>query len=328
MTNSTEPVSPRVLVFGLSRADGRVPAGELYRVGGACGLGRERIRSCLRRLSAEGVLEREHGVRGADYSLSGSGRAALRGELERYRRAYELDSSGAWDGRWHLAAFTLDEASRPRRDHLRDRLIALGGIRLMGGLYLSATAWEDEVRALAEELGVGSMITLSSTADLEVGGERDAAALAARFWPLDELARSYREFTRRFRPSVDALEEIRNNGEQLDDAIFLPAAFDMSVAFQACFELDPLLPRELLPRPWPGSVARELLLHCRRVALELRQNREPPALFRLFDETTQDLVAAPGAGSGTTAKTSVPPSSSETENTTRSTSDRAGGLGR
>jgi phenylacetic acid degradation operon negative regulatory protein len=289
----TETISPRVLVFGLSRADGRIPGEELYRIGEACGLNHERIRSCLRRLLADGALEREHGGRGAGYSLSPLGRAALRKELERYRRAYERDGSESWEGRWHLAAFTLDEASRPSRDHLRDRLIGLGGIRLMGGLYLSASPWETEVRALAEELGVGSMITLSSTADLEVGGERDPIALAARFWPLGELAASYRNFVRRFTPAVATLEGMRKKGEPLDDAVFLPAAFGMSVAFQTCFDLDPLLPRELLPQPWAGTVARELVLRSRRFALSIRKNREPPALFRLFDATTQDVDPAP-----------------------------------
>ncbi len=293
MSNPTETISPRVLVFGLSRADGRIPAEELNQIGEACGLNRERIRSCLRRLQADGALEREHGGRGAGYSLSALGEAALREELERYRRAYERDSAESWEGRWHLAAFTLDEDNRPSRDHLRDRLLSLGGVRLMGGLYLSASPWESEVRALAEALGVGSMITLSSTADLEVGGVRDPAALAARFWPLAELAAAYRDFVRRFSPAVATLQEMREKGERLDDAVFLPAAFDMSVAFQACFDQDPLLPRELLPQPWAGTQARDLLLRSRRLALALRDNREPPALFRLFDETTHDLVEAP-----------------------------------
>ncbi len=285
-------ISPRVLVFGLSRADGRIPAEELYRIGGACGLGRERIRSCLRRLQADGALDREPGARGADYSLSPLGVAALHEELRRYRRAFESDVEGSWDGRWHLAAFTLDEASRSRRDLLRDRLLGFGGVRLMGGLYLSARGWEDEVRLLAEELGVGSMITLSSTADLEVGGERDPVALAARFWPVDAIARSYDDFVRRFRPAVETLEAMRHRRERLDDGDFLSAAFHMSVAFQACFDLDPLLPRELLPTPWAGTVARELLLHSRRLALALRAHAEPPALFRGFDEATHDLATA------------------------------------
>ena len=62
----------------------------------------------------------------------------------------------------------------------------------------------------------------------------------------------------------------------------------MGLAFQACFEADPLLPPELLPRPWPGRAARALLVASRRRALGLRGAQDRPALFRAFD----DLVEA------------------------------------
>lgn len=256
-------------------------------------MGRERVRSCLRRLRADGTIEREDGSagRGPDYQLSPAGRSTLHVELARYRHAYERDSTPSWDGRWHLAAFTIGEDSRVRRDHLRDELVALGGVRLMGGLYLSAFAWEPVVRAAAADLGVESMITLSSTSDLKVGGERDPAALAARFWPLDSLGVAYGDFVARFGPTIDALESMRRRREHLEDSTFLPAAIEMSVAFQSCFERDPLLPRELLPDPWSGAQARELLLRSHRHALSLRRDSEPPALFGLFDEATRDLVA-------------------------------------
>jgi phenylacetic acid degradation operon negative regulatory protein len=58
----------------------------------------------------------------------------------------------------------------------------------------------------------------------------------------------------------------------------------MAVAFGECFNRDPLLPPELLPRPWPGKAARDLLMESRRLALTLRQSHGRPALFNLFDE--------------------------------------------
>ena len=58
----------------------------------------------------------------------------------------------------------------------------------------------------------------------------------------------------------------------------------MVIAFQEVFLRDPLLPPELLPRPWPGRAARDLLLNSRRLALRLREAHERPALFAAFDE--------------------------------------------
>ena len=57
-----------------------------------------------------------------------------------------------------------------------------------------------------------------------------------------------------------------------------------TVDFQSIFNDDPLLPPELLPRPWPGRAARDLLLRTRRQALQLRTTSTRPALFRVYDE--------------------------------------------
>ena len=62
----------------------------------------------------------------------------------------------------------------------------------------------------------------------------------------------------------------------------------MVVAFQQIFLSDPLLPPELLPRPWPGRAARDLLVTSRRQALRLRAEHERPALFAAFDSLITD----------------------------------------
>jgi phenylacetic acid degradation operon negative regulatory protein len=63
----------------------------------------------------------------------------------------------------------------------------------------------------------------------------------------------------------------------------------MAVSFQDVFAADPLLPPELLPRPWPGRTARDLLVRSRRLALALREAHGRPALFHLFDETLEAI---------------------------------------
>jgi phenylacetic acid degradation operon negative regulatory protein len=61
------------------------------------------------------------------------------------------------------------------------------------------------------------------------------------------------------------------------------------VEFQAVFNDDPLLPPELLPRPWPGRAARELLLRSRRLAMQLRTSGARPTLFRAYDDVIEAL---------------------------------------
>src|SRR5438067_1672373 len=83
-----------------------------------------------------------------------------------------------------------------------------------------------------------------------VGGEHDPRELARRLWPVDELDRRYREFAARFSGVPEALADMRKRHQRLPDGAFLPGALAMAVAFNDVFQDDPLLPPELLPRPW------------------------------------------------------------------------------
>lgn len=263
---------------------GAVARAELAPVAAACGSGPEQLRSCLRRLVAEGVLERSGTGRAARYVATAAGLAALARQRERMRRAYALDGGlPAWDGSWHLAGFAIPESERSARDALRDRLVGLGGAAVQGGLYAAPHPWEPEVTAAAKELGVEGAVTLATTADLRLGGVREPREIARRLWPLAAIGARYDAFVTQFRPALTALRGMRAPREVLPDAAFLPGALAMAVAFQPAFDPDPLLPRELLPRPWPGAAARALVLESRRRALALRTAQGRPRLFQLFD---------------------------------------------
>ena len=164
---------------------------------------------------------------------------------------------------------------------------ALGGAAIQGGLYVSPHPWHKDVRDEASRLGITDALTFAVTDDLEVGGERDPRQIVRRLWPIDELAAGYRAFVDRFAFVLDTLHDLDRRRERLADDAFLPGAFRMAVAFQDCFERDPLLPPELLPRPWPGRAARDLVVRSRRMALALREKQGRPALFHLFDEAIE-----------------------------------------
>jgi phenylacetic acid degradation operon negative regulatory protein len=290
-TTAAETAIPtRVLVFGMLGADGTVEAAELAPVAEACGQSREQLRSCLRRLIAEGLLVQTGSGRRARYGATPAGMVALGSSVERTRLAYAQDAAGrGWDRHWRLVAFAVPESRRAARDALRDRLIALGGAAVQGGLYVSPHPWHKDVRAAAVELGVADLVTVASTDDLDVGEERDPRELARLLWPVDDLAARYAEFVASFSSVLHSLTGLRARKERLPDAAFLPGALAMAVSFQDVFAADPLLPPELLPRPWPGRTARDLLVRSRRLALALREAHGRPALFHLFDETLEAI---------------------------------------
>jgi phenylacetic acid degradation operon negative regulatory protein len=287
---TTVPIPTRVLVFGMAHEDGTIHASELWAVADACGQTPDQVRSCLRRLVADGLFVRRGTGAAARFEATEKGLRALGATLERTRLAYAQDAAGrGWDRRWRLVAFAIPEARRSARDKLRDRLIALGGAPVQGGLYVSPHPWLKDAVAEAERLGVADLVTCATTDDLEVGGERDPRVLARRLWPVDDIGARYAAFVEQHAFVMDALAELKRRRQRIDDAAFLSGALAMAVAFQQVFADDPLLPPELLPRPWPGRAARELLVKSRRLALSLREGPGRPALFRLYDEAVEAL---------------------------------------
>lgn len=274
----------------MAHEDGTIDAAELRPVAEACGQSPEQVRSCLRRLVAEGLFAREGSGQAARFLATAGGMAALGITLERTRLAYGQDAAGrGWDGQWRLVAVAVPESRRPARDALRQRLRALGGASIQGGIHVSPHDWHKDAVAAAQRLGIADGLTLATTSDLVVGGERDARELARALWPVDELGGRYSTFCRRYAPVVDQLVEMRTKHEHLSDAQFLPGALAMAVEFQACFTDDPLLPPDLLARPWPGRAARELILRARRLALSMRTGAGRPALFRTYDDAIEAL---------------------------------------
>lgn len=292
MPETTVAIPTRVLVLGMAHEDGTILAAELYPVAEACGQTPEQVRSCLRRLVSEGLFVRSQGAgNSAVFEATASGMAALGSTVERTRLAYAQDAAGrGWDRKWRLVAYAIPEERRAARDAFRDRLLELGGAPVQGGLYVSPHPWHRDVRDADKELGVVDEIALVVTDDLEIGGESDPRELARRLWPIDGLARRYEHFVERFSEVPELVSGLLERRERISDATFLPGALAMAVAFQECFLADPLLPPELLPRPWPGRTARDLVLKSRRLALTARKGPGRPALFHSFDEAIERLA--------------------------------------
>jgi phenylacetic acid degradation operon negative regulatory protein len=283
-------IPTRILVFGMGRPDGTVHAAEVYPVAEACGQTHEQVRSCLRRLVSDGVFTRRGEGRNAVYEATEAGRAMWSGSLDRHRLAWGQDRAGrGWDRRWHLVGFAVPESRRPARDGFRDHLLQLGGAPIQSGLYVSANPWDEEVRAAADRRHLADLVTTATTDTLDVGGERDPKALAGRLWDIDGVAARYERFVADYADVPDALARMRERRERLTDAEFMAGALAAVVDFQSCFQLDPLLPPELLPRPWPGRAARELLAEIRKLGVLSRDQHDRPVLFHEFDEVLDSL---------------------------------------
>ena len=103
------------------------------------------------------------------------------------------------------------------------------------------------------------------------------------------MANRYEEFIEVYEKVPEGLESMRRNKRRLAEADFLPGSLVIGIKFQECFGMDPLLPPELLPRPWPGRRARDLLARSRRLGILLREEHNKPALFAPFDDIVESI---------------------------------------
>ncbi len=127
--------------------------------------------------------------------------------------------------------------------------------------------------------------TFATTDDLEVGGVSDPRRIAARLWPLDAARPPLPGVRRRVpRTCPSCSSSAAGTRAASPRPSSCPAASSFGIQFQECFVDDPLLPPELLPRPWPGREARELVLTCRRLGVLLREEHDKPKLFAPWDD--------------------------------------------
>ncbi|MEN8655322.1 PaaX family transcriptional regulator C-terminal domain-containing protein [Streptomyces sp. 21So2-11] len=282
-------VPTRTLVHALIRADGTVHADELYDVAALLGMSDQQVRLTIKRLVTDGRFTQEGRGRKALLRTTADTERTRAPDVEFVRHAFRQDAGLApWDGVWHLVAFAVPEARRTARDALREQLGQLGGSPLQGGLYVCANAWEPYVEDEARRLGVLDGVTFVRTDNLRRGDEQDPVALARALWPQQEIAARYERLAEVARQRLDHFGAARTPAERLT------AGVELAAEFTRAMEPDPLLPPELLPRPWAGAVARELTARC--WALLERQetadgNTEArPRLFQLYDDVVREAA--------------------------------------
>lgn len=252
-------VPTRTLVHALLRQDGTVAAEELYEVAGLLAMSDQQVRLSIKRLVTAGEFEVVGRGRRAVLRAAAELRRALGAEVEFVRFAYRQDRGlEPWDGRWHLVAFAVPEAERQARDALRREILYLGGAPVQGGLYVAANAWEPLVADAVHRLGGSATVTTATTRDLVVAGERDPRRLAARLWPVTEIAERWSRVVAVAR----ARQGLLDAHPDLGPAERLRIAIELVVVFDEAAQPDPLLPPELLPEPWPGAEGRALAARC------------------------------------------------------------------
>jgi phenylacetic acid degradation operon negative regulatory protein len=206
---------------------------------GQLGVEEKAIRQALMRTAADGWLTTQRVGRRTTWQLTTNAVDLL---TEGTERIYGFTGiAQEWDGSWLLVLARVPEADRPARHFLRTRLTWAGFGSPAPGTWISThTDRVAEVQRVLAAAGVAAESHIFRAGHL-VGNER---AMVRQAWDLDALEDSYEQFIAEF------------TGSRRPDS--LVRAVELVHAWRRFPWIDPLLPRQLLPRPWSGAKAAKL----------------------------------------------------------------------
>lgn len=222
------PLSARSLVLSLllGMHPPRLAAAELVRWCGLFGLEEGAARTALSRMAARGEL------RAADGRYELAGRVLAR---QREQDAALAPTAAPWTGEWLVAVVTADDRSAASRAALRAELSAAHYAEQREGVWTRP-----------DNLKASPMPERDRQCRLwRAEPDGDPRRLAAALWDLAGWAETARALAAALELHVDALD---GRG-----AAAIPDAFRAGAAVLQHVRHDPLLPRELLARDWPGT---------------------------------------------------------------------------
>lgn len=217
------------LFWGLEVSSGgrAFPAGRLF-VWTPPGYSRKKFRNLVSRLVRAEQLQQL--VVGGEVQL----RLAAPGRKLLLKSFPILEMNGkTWDGFWRVVIFDIPESRRKERDNLRRRLIRMGFGRMQDSVYFSPYDWGEGLEAKQKNLG-------------------EPKVLAAKIWPLKELAAGYNKV-------IDRLTTRFGIKEAKKREDFLRKTHQEYLEVMLA---DPFLPPELLPADWPAAKCRKFLLQA------------------------------------------------------------------
>ena len=192
------------------------------------------VRTAMSRLAADGWLERNKVGRNSFYRLVKKGRQTFDAAT---RHIYDPQPSD-WTGRFELLLIGNGED----RDVSREALKNAGFGSPLPGVWIAPS-------------GVPIPEEAASAIRLEVSAEDDSGRrLLRESWPLDRTADAYLKFIKTFEP----LRGWIGRRGRLSDIDAFTARILLIHHYRRVVLRDPLLPTALLPRDWPGRVARRL----------------------------------------------------------------------
>ncbi|MEO1198232.1 MAG: PaaX family transcriptional regulator C-terminal domain-containing protein [Pseudomonadota bacterium] len=198
-------------------------------------IGGSALRPAMSRLTADGLLVREKYGRNTFYRLSADADAEFRQASE------TIYASGPpnWDGTWTIALLT--DADNGGRAATAKALTQFGF-----GQINAETRLKPGAADISDDLAGAHVFSAQA-----LRAHEDHDRLIRTGWQLDDLAASYRTFLACFSPLAENVNAIARHPNQAIVARTL-----LIHDYRRIVLTDPMLPEALLPKDWPGTLAR------------------------------------------------------------------------
>jgi phenylacetic acid degradation operon negative regulatory protein len=223
---------------------GEIPGTWFVRALTELGRSEEAVRMELYRMERDGELTSRKKGRTKFYRPT----VAARAEIDAGTRKIFGEPASRWNGQWTIVQFQFESKQRVQRDRLRSLLQVEGFASIGSGVFIHPRAPSSELSKTIASFGAPGCITVFTGASLT---EKHKRTFAASTWDLVAVGRRYDQFLRHFNP-------IAKRTASLTDKVAFAGRFALVFDFLEAAWADPELPRELLPRYWPGARARLL----------------------------------------------------------------------
>ena len=221
------------------------------------------LRTSVFRLAQEGWLSARRDGRRSAYAITPQ---AMKRFARAYRRIY-APLIGHWDGSWTIVIGTAASIDAAQRGALRKELLWEGYSMITPGIFVHPASAAQVLEEILARIGLQGKLMVCRATELAGVSQRPLRELIAEGWDLSGVARGYEEFIARFQPLLSLLQGDAGAGIAQEQAFVIRTL--LIHAYRRVQLLDPQLPVELLPDPWPGAQAYELaralyrLLHAK-----------------------------------------------------------------
>jgi len=239
-----------ITIYGDSIAPhgGTVWLGSFIRLVAPLGLNPRMVRTSVFRLAKENWLVAEQRGRKSYYSLTVTGRRRFE---HAYRRIYDQPQT-QWAGGWQLVLTTSGKLTAAQREVLRKDLLWEGYGIIAPGVLAHPSDSSDSLFDILQGNGVLDKVVVMQGGTLRPSNSIPLQDLVHDCWNLKEIAADYMRYIERFRPLLTNLKAAR----ALDPEQCFVIRTLLMHEFRRVLLRDPQLPPQLLPRDWPGDIAR------------------------------------------------------------------------